>query len=302
MSERKGINKYYPPDWDPTKVPKKLKPKSLTIKVRLETPYSMRCLKCDEYIGVGRKFNAKKEITKEKYLNMKILRIHISCPHCNNPITFKTSPQTAGYVPETGARRNYTPKQSISKVPEDHIETEDEILLRLEKEEQENKSYQILKEKRKKNPFWKQTESLKDSDGNIMEALEKRLDEQVRQQQLNDELEDLQHRSSKIQEQGGTDMLLDKAEKEMALHHQALLSQDDEDVKLAMNAFKNLDSIRTDLGFKAQNKQHLKGRGQFQKIKVRRKENSRIESRKPEEEEKDPIQLIGGYSSDTDEE
>ncbi|CAX42542.1 component of spliceosome involved in mRNA splicing, putative [Candida dubliniensis CD36] len=181
MSERKAINKWYPPDYDPSKVPKRKKNASSTIKIRMMAPYSMRCLKCDEYIGARRSFNARKEITNEKYLNIKIIRFYISCPGCNNTITFKTDPKNAGYTPEEGAVRNY--EKTTKK------ESEDDLLARLEKEEQEDKKYQLLKSKRKNNPFWnEQTVG--------MENLEKRLQEQHKQQLLNEQLEAIQTKAS----------------------------------------------------------------------------------------------------------
>lgn len=210
MSERKGINKYYPPDWDPSKVPKKKKPANQVTKVRLMAPYSMRCTKCNEYISERRKFNAKKEVTNEKYMSFKIIRFHITCPKCNNNITYKTSPQTAGYVPDTGAVRNYEP-ESNTNVNKTKVETEEEILERLEKEEKENKSFQLLKEKRKKNPFWQQNESLKDQKGDLMENLEKRLQDQQRQQEMTEHLEYLQAKSSLLQAKGGRDRALNEA-------------------------------------------------------------------------------------------
>ncbi|ABN64320.2 predicted protein, partial [Scheffersomyces stipitis CBS 6054] len=181
MSERKAINKYYPPDWDPSKVVKRKRDPNQTIKIRMMAPYSMRCTKCNEYIAERRSFNARKETTNETYLKTKIIRFHITCPRCNNHISFKTNPQTAGYTPEEGAVRNYEPTRK----------TEDELLQRLEKEEQENLKFQTLKERRKRNPFWNKQESLQ-AGGDVYENLEKRLSEQQREQQLNEHLEELQ--------------------------------------------------------------------------------------------------------------
>ncbi|CUM50355.1 uncharacterized protein AC631_01754 [Debaryomyces fabryi] len=242
MSERKGINKYYPPDWDPSKVPKKKKPANQIIKVRLMAPYSMRCTKCNEYISERRKFNAKKEVTNEKYMNFKIIRFHITCPKCNNNITYKTNPQTAGYVPESGAVRNYEP-ESNNNTNKIKVETEEQILERLEREEKENNSFQLLKEKRKKNPFWQQNESLKDQKGDLMENLEKRLQDQQRQQEITDHLEYLQAKNSLLQAKGGRDQALnearEKVEKDIELMkslREDLASKEDEE--LAKDMFK----------------------------------------------------------------
>ncbi|KAI5959088.1 cwf16 [Candida pseudojiufengensis] len=186
MSERKAINKYYPPDYDPSKVVKQKKNKNgnQTIKIRMMAPYSMRCLKCNEYIAERRSFNARKETTDEKYLNIKIIRFYITCPGCNNTITFKTNPAEAGYTPENGAVRNFEPSKKKRKQ-----ETNDELLKRLEEEEKEDQKYQLLQKKRKNNPFWKEQD---DSNGDVIEKFEKRLIEQQKQQQVNEELEAIQ--------------------------------------------------------------------------------------------------------------
>lgn len=150
------------------------------IKIRMMAPYSMRCLKCDEYIGARRSFNARKEITNEKYLNIKIIRFYITCPGCNNTITFKTDPKNAGYTPEEGAVRNYEKAKPT--------ETEDDILARLQKEEEEDQKYHLLQAKRKKNPFWNE-QTLG------MENLEQRLKEQHHHQKLDQQLEAIQARA-----------------------------------------------------------------------------------------------------------
>jgi len=57
MSERKVLNKYFPPDFDPALIPRRKQPKDLQHKVRLMTPFSMRCNTCGEgeYIYKGKK-------------------------------------------------------------------------------------------------------------------------------------------------------------------------------------------------------------------------------------------------------
>lgn len=231
MSERKAINKYYPPDYDPSKVPKTKNKSKAAIKVRLLAPFSMRCLKCDEYISSSRKFNATKEDTKEKYLDIKIFRFHIRCPICNNAICFRTHPQSSGFVLDSGAKRNFEPKTQNIPVHE----TEDEILERLLKEDQENKKYQELKENRKKNPFWKQNTDLKNGDGNLSENLGDKLLEQQKQHEMMEHLEYLQKKNAKLQQ------------REKGLHDAELgdisfdnkLSSED---KLIKDAFKNFKS------------------------------------------------------------
>ncbi|KAI0237004.1 Pre-mRNA-splicing factor cwf16 [Massospora cicadina] len=110
MSERKVLNKYFPPDFDPALIPRRKMPKDQQHKVRLMTPFSMRCETCGEYIYKGKKFNARKEtVAGETYLSILIFRFYIRCPRCAAEITFKTDPKNADYVAEYGATRNFEP-------------------------------------------------------------------------------------------------------------------------------------------------------------------------------------------------
>ncbi|GFY71992.1 splicing factor YJU2 [Trichonephila inaurata madagascariensis] len=108
MSERKVLNKYYPPDFDPSKIPRLRLPRDRQYTVRLMAPCNMRCTTCGEYIYKGKKFNARKEtVQNEEYLGIKIFRFYIKCPRCLAEITFKTDPENADYIVEHGATRNF---------------------------------------------------------------------------------------------------------------------------------------------------------------------------------------------------
>ena len=110
MSERKVLNKYFPPDFDPAKIPRRKMPKDEQHKVRLMTPFSMRCKSCGDYVYKGKKFNARKErVQGELYLGIQIFRFYIRCPRCSAEITFKTDPKNSDYVAEHGAERNFEP-------------------------------------------------------------------------------------------------------------------------------------------------------------------------------------------------
>ncbi|THW79046.1 DUF572-domain-containing protein [Aureobasidium pullulans] len=146
MSERKVLTKYYPPDFDPSKMVRQRGPKKtgpLLQTVRLMAPYSMKCTACGEFIYKGRKFNARKETTDEKYYAITIYRFYIKCTRCSQEITFKTDPKNMDYEAEKGAKRNFEPWRE-AKLAE---ETEEERLDRLEREEAERDAMKELETK-----------------------------------------------------------------------------------------------------------------------------------------------------------
>lgn len=146
MSERKVLTKYYPPDFDPSKITRQRGPKNAGPKlqtVRLMAPFSMKCTHCGEFIYKGRKFNARKETTDEKYYAIAIFRFYIRCTRCSGEITFKTDPKNMDYECERGAKRNFEPWRE-AKLAE---ETEEERLDRLEKEEAERDAMKELETK-----------------------------------------------------------------------------------------------------------------------------------------------------------
>lgn len=131
MSERKVLNKYIPPNFDPSLIPKTKLPKDRQHVVRLMAPFSMRCNTCHEYIYKGRKFNARKEtVAGEKYLTFNIYRFYIRCPMCASEITFKTDPEHEDYTCEHGAKRNFEPwrqeQTEIEEIKRKRIEEEEE--------------------------------------------------------------------------------------------------------------------------------------------------------------------------------
>ncbi|KZT54610.1 DUF572-domain-containing protein [Calocera cornea HHB12733] len=119
MSERKVLNKYYPPDFDPAKIPRRKGGRPTQQVVRLMTPFSMRCNTCGEYIYKGKKFNARKETVEgEDYYGIKIFRFYIKCTLCSAEITFKTDPKNTDYTAEHGASRNFEPWRDEKAVEE----------------------------------------------------------------------------------------------------------------------------------------------------------------------------------------
>lgn len=184
MSERKVLNKYIPPDFDPSQL-KRVKnkdkggPKLLT--VRLMTPFSMRCNSCGEYIYKGKKFNARKEDTLEKYYSVKIYRFHIKCTRCSASITFRTDPKNADYAAESGAQRNFEPWRT-EPAKEDDDETE---LDKLEEEE------------------------------DAMEALEMKTIDAKKEMEIADALDEIRTRNA-MNSRVGVDKLLERLESDRA--------------------------------------------------------------------------------------
>lgn len=121
--------------------PKQTGPKQQT--VRLMAPFSMKCTSCGEYIYKGRKFNARKETTDEKYYNIPVYRFYIRCTRCSAEITFKTDPKNMDYTCERGAKRNFEVWRE-AKLAE---ETEEEMLDRMEREESEKDAMKELEQK-----------------------------------------------------------------------------------------------------------------------------------------------------------
>jgi len=140
MSERKVLNKYYPPDFDPSKVPKVKGNRNATFIIRVMAPCNMRCTTCGEYIYKGRKFNARKEDVEDMdYLGLRIYRFYIKCTACVSEICFRTDPESCDYVLEAGATRNF----EALKRAEEQLEREDIA----RQEELENNPMKLLEER-----------------------------------------------------------------------------------------------------------------------------------------------------------
>lgn len=140
MSERKVLNKYYPPDFDASKIPKLGLSRDRQYVVRLMAPFNMRCTTCGEYIYKGKKFNARKEtVQNETYLGLLRFRFYIRCPRCISEITFKTDPENTDYVCENGATRNFQAQKLL--------EDEENRRQREEEEEQQNNPMKALEKR-----------------------------------------------------------------------------------------------------------------------------------------------------------
>ncbi|GBF66142.1 pre-mRNA-splicing factor [Trichophyton mentagrophytes] len=225
MSERKVLTKYYPPDFDPsliTRTPKHLRASgSKLLTVRLMAPFSLKCTNCGEYIYKGRKFNARKETTDEKYLNITIYRFYIRCTRCSSEITFKTDPKNMDYVCERGAKRNFEPWRQAKS--EEVSETHDETLDRLEREENE----ELEREERDK----------------LLE-LEEKMQDSKREMAVADALDEIRSRNARIERGergGGEELALQRAKAEA---EEAKAREDKEIEEAAKRAFMTDDGNR----------------------------------------------------------
>ncbi|KAK6989988.1 coiled-coil domain-containing protein 130 [Biomphalaria glabrata] len=133
MAERKAVNKYYPPDWDPRKGsankrvgqhPLRDRAKKLSqgiLVIRFELPYNIWCGGCGSHVGMGVRYNAEK--TKVgNYYSTPIYKFRMKCHLCDNYFEIQTDPKNHDYVILCGARRKeqrWDPVANEQVVPED---------------------------------------------------------------------------------------------------------------------------------------------------------------------------------------
>ncbi|KAJ2021360.1 Pre-mRNA-splicing factor cwf16 [Coemansia sp. RSA 376] len=210
MAERKVLNKYIPPDFDPAKIPRLRLGKSRQIKVRLMAPFSMRCETCGQWIGKGTKFNARKEsVEGEKFHSIQIYRFYIRCQRCAAEITFKTDPENINYEVEKGALRNFEPWREEKALNEEQKQTKDE--------EEEN---------------------------NPIKALENRTEQSRREMDIMDALDEIRTQNAKGERVAEADVLeaiANRGEEEEALRR---LAEEEEDEQLAKLAFQTAGGRR----------------------------------------------------------
>eukprot|EP01006_Ploeotia_vitrea_P066237 TRINITY_DN94587_c0_g1_i1.p2 TRINITY_DN94587_c0_g1~~TRINITY_DN94587_c0_g1_i1.p2 ORF type:complete len:341 (+),score=173.32 TRINITY_DN94587_c0_g1_i1:63-1085(+) len=116
MSDRKQINKYYPPDYDPSKGslntfvgqhPLRERANKLhlgILVVRFEMPYNVWCEHCNAHIGKGVRYNAQKRQIGT-YYSTKVWEFSMPCHLCHGLLVVRTDPKNADYVMHAGVRR-----------------------------------------------------------------------------------------------------------------------------------------------------------------------------------------------------
>ncbi|XP_062510799.1 splicing factor YJU2-like [Corticium candelabrum] len=173
MTERKVLNKYFPPDFDFTKIPKLHLPKDRQYVIRIMAPFSMQCNTCGNYVYKGKKFNARREtVQNDTYLGLRKYRFYIRCPGCISEIVFRTDPETTDYVCEGGATRTFEAQK---------LADEEDKRLDAEREEEEM--------------------------SNPMKALESRTKESKREMDILDALEEIKDQNSRFVKVDHEDML-----------------------------------------------------------------------------------------------
>jgi coiled-coil domain-containing protein 130 len=133
MGERKGVNKWYPPDYDPSKgglnkwqgthaLRERANKLHLGILIiRFEMPYNIWCEGCGNHVGMGVRYNAEKKKVG-MYYTTPVYQFRMKCTMCNNHYEIKTDPGNLDYVIVSGARRQegrFDAKDNGTVVPDD---------------------------------------------------------------------------------------------------------------------------------------------------------------------------------------
>lgn len=133
MGERKGTNKYYPPDYNPAvgglnkflgthalrERARKLHMGILII--RFEMPFNIWCEGCGNHIGMGVRYNAEKKKIG-MYYTTPVYQFRMKCHLCDNHFEIKTDPGNLEYIIVSGARRQenrWDPTENGQVVPDD---------------------------------------------------------------------------------------------------------------------------------------------------------------------------------------
>jgi coiled-coil domain-containing protein 130 len=162
MGERKGQNKYYPPDFDYKKHKSlnayhgthALRERARKLDrgimiIRFEMPYNIWCDGCKAHVAMGVRYNAEK--TKvDMYHTTPIYQFKMKCHLCDMHFIIKTDPQNKDYVILSGARRkeqrwNMADNEQIVTEEKSHIKRlQSDPMFKLEHDSQDKEKLKAL--------------------------------------------------------------------------------------------------------------------------------------------------------------
>ena len=156
MADNKLMNRYYPPDFDPSKLlpikairPKRTSgPKQLSIRMML--PFTMKCDHCGQFLFIATKFNSRCEkVGGKTSLGLNAYRFYGACKHCKGEFVFRTDPEKSDYVLESGGTRSYEAFKDADLAEEELVRSKAEAEAADEGEKLENKIYDTAEEMRR---------------------------------------------------------------------------------------------------------------------------------------------------------
>jgi len=286
------MNEYYPPDFDPTKLPRLRampgmgKGRDKVLEIRTMLPWNIRCNTCGHYMHRGTKFNARVEAAtdKPKYLQyVTIRRFYMTCTNCISTITFLTDPEVVDYAMESGATRLFGSRR---------------LCATLEKQEKD-----AQEEEAKKNPMAALEKRTKDSQREmlLLENLAELTEERRAKMKLTSDI--MLHKlekSAEAKEKIDNDILTKLAREVM--HKQTRLTEEDADKAETERKRKADEKPEVDFGKKKKmldNKKHLLGG--FGGLKVKGKTLKVVQKETIKEKPaNNALGMLCAYSDDSD--
>ena len=116
MADRKAVNKYYPPEWEPKhgsvnkfrgQHPLRDRARKLDqgiLIIRFEMPWNIWCTTCKNMVGRGVRYNAEKK-KNGAYYSTPIWQFSMKCHLCPGRIVIETDPKNCDYRIVSGAQR-----------------------------------------------------------------------------------------------------------------------------------------------------------------------------------------------------
>ncbi|KAJ2455462.1 Protein saf4 [Coemansia sp. RSA 2336] len=159
MAERRAVNKYYPPGWDPSQGlansyvgqhPLRDRARKLNegiLIVRFELPFGIWCGGCNSMLATGLRFNAEKKKVGN-YYSTPIWSFRMKCRECGHWFEIRTNPKEAAYDVVDGARKKAEPEEDIVDLScTDKQDNQGSLLHELEtaKEQKRRTAQQILR-------------------------------------------------------------------------------------------------------------------------------------------------------------